>query len=182
MSETSTSAVLQFWFEELEPRQWWIKDPVLDRRIRQRFASSHELAIGGELSAWRKNAQGRLAEIIVLDQFSRNLYRGSPEAFATDPLALALAQQAVALEQDQKLPPRQRSFLYMPFMHSEAAEVHQAAVPLFESLAMPRSLESELRHKAIIDRFGRYPHRNAVLGRDSTPEERAFLLEPGSSF
>jgi uncharacterized protein (DUF924 family) len=175
-------AVLVFWFEELEPRQWWIKDPELDREIRHRFGDTLEQARRAELGHWRQDARGRLAEIIVLDQFSRNGYRGSPDAFSADPLALGLAQEAVALGLDQQLPPQQRSFLYMPYMHSESSHTHRLAVSLFESLGMPRSLDSELRHKAIIDRFGRYPHRNVVLGRESTADERVFLLEPGSSF
>ena len=120
--------------------------------------------------------------MIVLDQFSRNIYRDDARAFAADPMALALAQQAVALGVDQSLPSAQRCFLYMPYMHSESRWVHERAVPLFESLGQPANLDFELKHKAIIDRFGRYPHRNALLGRESTAEELAFLEQPGSSF
>lgn len=182
MSETSVTAILNFWFKELEPRQWWVKDSALDGEIGRRFGDTLERAIASQLSPWHHDARGRLAEIIVLDQFSRNIYRGSPQAFAADPLALARAVEMVDRGLDQELEPQQRAFGYMPYMHSESADVHREAVPLFESLGLPRTLESELQHKGIIDRFGRYPHRNAVLGRDSTPEERAFLLEPGSSF
>jgi uncharacterized protein (DUF924 family) len=175
-------AVLAFWFEELKPRQWWVKDPTLDEEIGHRFRHIHEQATRSELRPWRQDAAGRLAEIIVLDQFSRNIYRGTPGAFAADPLALTLAQEVVAHGLDSKLDAQQRAFAYMPYMHSESTAIHRQAVKLFDSLGQASSLEYELRHKAIIDRFGRYPHRNAILGRESTDAERAFLLEPGSSF
>ena len=123
-----------------------------------------------------------MAEIIVLDQFSRNLFRDSPAAFAQDALALALAQETVAQGLDLKLAPEQRSFLYMPYMHSESAKIHQIGLELFKQLGNPINLEFEQKHKVIIDRFGRYPHRNAVLGRTSTAEELEFLTKPNSSF
>ncbi len=135
-----------------------------------------------ELSAWRDTPHGRLAEIIVLDQFSRNIHRDTPLAFAADPLALALAQEAVRVDAQRDLPLQQKSFLYMPFMHSESPLIHEQAVVLFGEPGLENSLEFELRHKAIIDRFGRYPHRNAVMGRASTPEEIVFLKAPNSSF
>ena len=174
--------VLRFWFEEIAPAQWWRADAAFDRTVRDRFAGVHRAATRGELSAWRTRPAGRLAEIIVLDQFSRNMYRGSALAFAADPVALVLAQEAVAGGHDAALEPPQRVLLYMPFMHSESAIVHQTAWQLFEALGLPSNLEFERRHKAIIDRFGRYPHRNAILGRASTDEELRFLDEPGSSF
>jgi uncharacterized protein (DUF924 family) len=135
-----------------------------------------------ELFEWRSSPAGRLAEIIVLDQFSRNLFRDDARAFAADPLALALAQEAVAAGADLALTKVERSFLYMPYMHSESRAIHVVAERLFREKAPEYNHEFELRHKAIIDRFGRYPHRNATLGRESTPEELAFLTEPGSSF
>ncbi|EAO7613966.1 DUF924 domain-containing protein, partial [Salmonella enterica] len=131
---------------------------------------------------WRKTAEGRLAEIIVLDQFSRNLFRDSPQAFAQDSLALALAQEAISLNLDQQLSPEQRAFLYMPFMHSESKLIHEFALKLFQRLGNPTNLEFEKKHKVIIDRFGRYPHRNQILGRESTDEELTFLTQPDSSF
>jgi uncharacterized protein (DUF924 family) len=134
------------------------------------------------LFEWRTSAEGRLAEIIVLDQFSRNVCRDTPRAFAQDALALVLAQELVASGQDRSLPAAQRVFAYMPYMHSESALVHTHAVALFTQLGNERNLDFELRHKAIIDRFGRYPHRNAILGRTSSAQELAFLKEPGSSF
>ncbi len=176
------STVLQFWFQEVSPKQWWKADPEFDALIARRFSELHARAAQAELFEWREHPQGRLAEIIVLDQFSRNLHRGDPRAFACDPMALALAQEAVAARADNDLPPAQRAFLYMPFMHSESRAIHETAERLFRDKAPEDNLDFELRHKAIIDRFGRYPHRNAVLGRVSTAEELAFLEQPGSSF
>ena len=174
--------ILHFWFTELSPKQHFAKDAALDEAIRTRFGATLEAAARCELFSWRATPQGRLAEVVVLDQFSRNVYRDTPRAFAQDALALALAQELVASGQDRSLPLAQRSFAYMPYMHSESALVHAQAVALFSQPGLEDSLRSALRHKAIIDRFGRYPHRNAVLGRSSTPQELAFLSEPGSSF
>lgn len=174
--------VLDFWFEEIKPAQWWHKDDAFDSLIRKRFAKVHVAANAGELYSWRDNALGRLAEIIVLDQFSRNMYRGNLKAFASDPLALVLAQEAVAGGFDEQLPETHRSFIYLPFMHSESPLIHQRAEELYRAKSGPSNIEFELRHKAIIDRFGRYPHRNKALDRKSTPEEVEFLNTPGSSF
>jgi uncharacterized protein (DUF924 family) len=174
--------VLRFWFEEITPQQWWKVDAAFDQLIVARFAVLHEQANRCELFAWRSEPQGRLAEIIILDQFSRNMYRGDPRAFASDPLALALAQEAVAVGADQALTSEQRGFLYMPYMHSESRIVHSAADALFKAHTSESRHDFELRHKAIIDRFGRYPHRNAILGRPSTEEELEFLAKPGAGF
>ncbi len=176
------SDILDFWFRETAPAQWWQKSATFDALIRERFGLLHEAAISCELFAWRVSPWGRLAEVIVLDQFSRNLYRDTPRAFAADPQALSLAQTAIALGADEMLPVAQRAFLYMPFMHSESAAIHRIAVELFRTPGMEVNFNSALKHKAIIDRFGRYPHRNAILGRVSTPDEVAFLQLPGSSF
>ena len=170
-------AILHFWFTELTPKQHFAKDAALDAAIRTRFSPTLEAAAKCELFAWRATPEGRLAEILVLDQFSCNVYRDTPCAFAQDALALALAQELVASGQDRSLPLAQRVFAYMPY-----ALVHTQAVALFAQPGMQDTLAFELRHKAIIDRFGRYPHRNAVLGRSSTAEELAFLSAPGSSF
>ncbi|HPW29097.1 MAG: DUF924 domain-containing protein [Hylemonella sp.] len=175
-------SIIHFWFEELTPKQHFVKDAALDETIRARFGTTLAAAARCELFAWRVTAQGRLAEIIVLDQFSRNVYRDTPRAFAQDALALVLAQELVASTQDRSLPEAQRVFAYMPYMHSESALVHTQATKLFTQLGIQDNLNFELRHKAIIDRFGRYPHRNAILGRTSSAEELAFLSEPGSSF
>lgn len=174
--------VLDFWFREIPESAWWEKSSVFDSALRQRFGELYHAATRGELFHWRDSIQGRLAEIIVLDQFSRNLFRDSAAAFAFDSMALVLSQEAVRSGLARELPPRQRSFLYMPFMHSESVAIHEEALTLFAETGMESNLDFEKRHKAIIDRFGRYPHRNALLGRASTPEETAFLQTPGSSF
>jgi uncharacterized protein (DUF924 family) len=175
-------SILDFWFTELSPKQHYAKDAALDDAIRSRFAATLEAAARCELWAWRSTAQGRLAEIVVLDQFSRNVYRDTAASFAQDPRALALAQELVASGQDRELPLEQRSFAYMPYMHSESALVHAQAVALFSQPGMESSLRFMLRHKEIVDRFGRYPHRNAIVGRSSSVDELAFLQEPGSGF
>ncbi|HTF83653.1 MAG TPA: DUF924 family protein [Cellvibrio sp.] len=178
MSDT----VLSFWFTELTPEQWWIKDEALDQRIRARFNEKHAQAARCELFSWRGTAKGRLAEVIVLDQFSRNMFRDSPAAFSCDALALALAQEAVACGADKALTAVERSFLYMPYMHSESLVIHEEAVRLFTANGIQNNLDFEFQHKAIIEKFGRYPHRNKILGRESTAEELVFLQQPGSSF
>lgn len=174
--------VLRFWFDELDPAQWFRKDPALDAIIGERFGALLEAAGCGELWQWRQTPRGRLAEVVVLDQFSRNIHRDSPLAFARDPLALVLAQEAVAGGADRALEVMQRAFLYMPWMHSESLAIHEVALELFDQPGLEEQLRFEHRHRDILLRFGRYPHRNAILGRPSTPEELAFLEQPGSSF
>ena len=177
-----TQNILDFWFEELTDKQHFAKDLALDEAIRTRFGATLDAAARCELLGWRTTAEGRLAEIIVLDQFARNIYRDTPRAFAQDSLALALAQELVASGQDRALSPAQRRFAYMPYMHSESPLIHVQAAQLFAQPGLEDGLNFELRHQVIIDRFGRFPHRNAILGRASTLEEIAFLNEPGSSF
>ncbi len=174
--------VLNFWFDQLKPKQWFVKDPILDLEIKRRFGEAHLSATRCELFDWRKSPDGRLAEIIVLDQFSRNIYRDEAGAFAADSLALALAQEAIRSRADLEVPVSRRGFIYMPFMHSESPLIHRLAVQVFATSGLEGNLEFELKHKAIIDRFGRYPHRNQALGRHSTPEEIEFLKLPGSGF
>lgn len=174
--------ILRFWFDETPPALRFAKSEAFDAEIRARFADVHARAARGELFEWRDDADGRLAEIIILDQFSRNLYRGAAAAFACDGMALALAQEAVRAGADRTLPPPRRAFIYMPYMHSESARIHAVALKLFSQPGLEYNLEYERAHKAIIDRFDRYPHRNATLGRVSTAEEQAFLAEPGSAF
>jgi len=174
--------IIDFWFTELEPKQWWQKDDGLDAQIKTRFGELHHQASVSELFDWRESALGSLAEIIVLDQFSRNIYREKPAAFACDVLALALAQTAIAKGFDKELTDEQRVFLYMPFMHSESKLIHKEAVQLFKALGIQNNLDFEYQHRAIIDRFNRYPHRNKILGRDSTKEELEFLKQPNSGF
>lgn len=175
-------SVLSFWFEEIDRAKWWKKDSAFDQAIKERFSDIHQAAIRCELFEWRTDPRGRLAEIIVLDQFSRNMYRDKPEAFAYDPLALVLAQEAILHKDDDAVPSYQKFFFYMPYMHSESPKIHAIAVELFSKPGLESNLEYELKHKAIIDRFGRYPHRNNILGRESSAEEIEFLKQPGSSF
>lgn len=174
--------VLSFWFEETDTKQWFSSDPAFDALVRQRFEPLLQQAADGALLSWRSTAQGRLAEIIVLDQFSRNIYRDTPQAFAQDAMAVQLAQAAVAQGALDVLTEVERNFLLMPFMHSESRTVHLQAEPLFKTYASANTYQFELKHKVIIDRFGRYPHRNEVLGRPSTAEEIEFLQQPGSGF
>lgn len=174
--------VLKFWFEDVKPSQWWKKDKSFDQIVIERFSEIHAQAARCELFDWREKAQGRLAEILILDQFSRNMFRDSARAFAYDALALALAQEAVAAGADLLLSQVERSFLYMPYMHSESLKVHAIATELFDENELQNNIEFELKHRKVIEQFGRYPHRNAALGRESTPEEVEFLKQPGSRF
>ncbi len=174
--------VIDFWFNEISPAQWWVKDEAFDQEIRKRFLDIHQRANCGELYTWRKTAEGRLAEIIVLDQFSRNIFRDQAQSFACDALALILAQEAVSRQEDQNIAENRRSFMYLPYMHSESMVIHQQAVKLYTTLGNASNLEFELKHRDIIERFGRYPHRNSILMRKSSEEELAFLQQPNSSF
>ncbi|MCB0406601.1 MAG: DUF924 domain-containing protein [Bdellovibrionales bacterium] len=174
--------VIHFWFSEVKSSQWWKKDLQFDQEVGRRFINHHAAATKGELDSWRNIPEGRLAEIIILDQFSRNMFRDQPKAFAFDGMALLLAQEAVRFGADKALNFSQKSFLYMPFMHSESLKMHEVAVELFSQPGLEFNLDFEYKHKKIIERFGRYPHRNKILGRLSTSEEIDFLNEPGSSF
>lgn len=167
--------VLNFWFEELTSKQWFEVDPKLDALIIKRYSHLLHSAEKGELISWRTNALGRLAEIIVLDQFSRNIYRGQPDAYKNDQMALTLAQEMVLFGMDDMLPNPMKPFAYMPYMHSESREVHNDAVKLFSKEGMEENYSFEIAHKKIIDQFGRYPHRNTILNRLSTTKELDFL-------
>jgi len=173
----SYNKIIQFWFNEIPPVQRWKKDSEFDLLIASRFGVIHNEAEQGKLESWRSNALGSLAEIIILDQFSRNIYRETPKAFANDDLALKLAKDAIEKGYDQELDTEYLSFLYMPFMHSEKIEVHMEAVNLFYKPGMEEAYKYELKHKVIIEKFGRYPHRNKILGRKSTDEEIKFLKD-----
>ena len=167
--------VLDFWFVECEPADWFKKSEEFDAIIRTRFLETYEAIVSGETSEWRQNAKGRLAEIIVLDQFSRNMFRDDAKAFAADALAVELAKESLSEWDEFTL--QERSFVVMPFMHSESLAVHDWAAKWFDEPGLERRKKYELLHREIIERFGRYPHRNRVLGRTSTPEEEAFLQE-----
>lgn len=181
--------VLDFWFADATaPRaEWFRKDPAFDARIRERFGPRVDEALAGRHDDWAGTPEGALALIVVLDQFTRNLFRDDPRAFAGDARALATARRLVAAGDDQRLPPLQRAFAYMPFEHAEDLAAQDEAVRLFTALAARSPMHAEMldyahRHRDVIVRFGRFPHRNETLGRVSTPEELAFLQQPGSRF
>lgn len=185
--------VLEFWFgapdspEFGRPRApWFVKSAEFDALIRDRFGATHEAAMAGALDAWSARPLGALALAVTLDQFPRNMFRGTPRAFVADARALALARSVVARGFDAALMPVQRWFAYLPFEHAEDIAAQREALRLFERLAGDAAgagtFAYAMRHYAVIERFGRFPHRNAILGRESTPEERAFLAQPGSSF
>jgi len=192
--DAQAQAVLDFWF--LAPdnpghgqsrAEWFRKDDAFDAQIRERFGALIDTAIDGGLRDWAATPRGALAQILLLDQFTRNVYRGTPRAFAGDAQALELAIALTQDGQDQQLEPTLRAFVYMPFEHAEDLAMQARAVELFQLLTQSREgfesmLDYAQRHQEVIARFGRFPHRNAILGRDSTPEEAAFLLQPGSSF
>jgi uncharacterized protein (DUF924 family) len=194
--------VIDFWFGTLREdgtadpdvvARWWKKDPAFDASIRERFGEAVDAAARGDLDAWAATPEGRVALIILLDQFSRNVHRGSPRAFAGDGRALALAIGGRELGDLETLPPMHAYFLAMPFMHAEDLGAQEACVEAMKGLAA-RAPNDTLRktfaggadfaerHRVIVERFGRFPHRNAILGRPSTREEEAFLAEPFSSF
>lgn len=187
------AAILDFWFgtrpdavAEHRKKLWFAKDAATDATIRAQFLPSYELAVAGELDAWRDTAKGSLALVILLDQFARNMFRGEARAFASDRLAREVASEATERGFDLMLEPVQRVFMYLPFEHSESLADQQRSLDLFANLAKYEGLEEMVRyaqlHYDVIERFGRFPHRNAVLGRQSTAAERAFLARPGSSF
>ncbi|AJP57951.1 hypothetical protein UC34_15185 [Pandoraea vervacti] len=187
-------AVLDFWFGTpgsdvygMARAEWFRKSDAFDEEIRSRFGALHAQAVAGELSHWTQTPLGACALIVVLDQFSRNLFRHQAQAFAGDAQALAVARELVDAGDDQRLPTAQhRVFAYLPFEHDESLESQHVSLVLYEQLAQAFGLVDNLdyarKHAVIIERFGRYPHRNAALGRESTPEELAFLKQPGSSF
>lgn len=175
-------AVLGFWFDELTPAQWFVANAEVDREIAQRFGDVYPLLATALPEGWPATARGQLAAVIALDQFPRNMFRGTARAFATDATALRIARAAIDAGLDRQLAGVQRQFLYLPFQHSEQAPDQERSVALYAALGNAQALDFALRHKAIIDRFGRFPHRNGALGRPSTAEETAFLALPGSSF
>lgn len=179
---TTYQDIISFWFSEITPKDWFKKSDTFDQLIYQRFSTVYEAAIQNELYQWRETAEGCLAEIIVLDQFSRNMFRDSPKAFEFDSLAVSLTQSAIIRELDHQLAVDKRKFLYMPLMHSESLLVHEQALQMFSQQGLEDNYDYEVRHRDIIKQFGRYPHRNKILGRKSTKQEEAFLTQPGSSF
>ncbi|HSD43122.1 MAG TPA: DUF924 family protein [Burkholderiales bacterium] len=193
MAAASWDEVLEFWFgapdspEFGRPRAaWFTKSASFDALVRDRFLATHEAAASGALDAWAARPLAALALAVVLDQLPRNMFRGTPRAFAADARALAVARSVVAQGYDEVLLPVQRWFAYLPFEHAEDLAAQRESLRLFGGLAGDASgagtLTYAMLHYAVIERFGRFPHRNAILGRESTPAELAFLAQPGSSF
>jgi uncharacterized protein (DUF924 family) len=194
-------SVLSFWFGDgdddariakTQSALWWGKNPETDRMLAQRFGNMLEAVRSGALASWMEKPRDALALTLLTDQMPRSIYRGTPLAFASDTVALAVARQGIEAGQDRQLRPLERVFFYLPFEHAESMAEQDRSVALFSALfqqAPPDRMELyrgyltfALRHRHVIARFGRFPHRNAVLGRESTEEERVFLSEPGSSF
>lgn len=194
--EADARAVLEFWFDKDNEPLWFVQNDDFDSKIQEQFGDIWQKACLGECANWRRhedikaspeelallNLAGRLAEILVLDQFSRNLNRNQAAAFTQDPVALVLAQEAVCQVGFDTLPMQWRKFMIMPMMHSESLVIHKNYLHLFEVLDDPETLDFEHRHAAILKKFGRYPHRNAALGRKSSEAELEFLQQPNSSF
>jgi len=182
-SEQQATEVLAFWFTETLPRQWFAKDPGFDALLRHRFLGLTRRAIAGDLDDWSTEPSGALALVLLLDQFPRQIWRDTAMAFAGDPQALAASLQAVELGWlEAELEQARRQFWLMPLMHSEDLAVQEAALLLFERFCDSQTADFARRHRDVITRFGRFPHRNASLGRPSSPEELAFLKAPGSRF
>lgn len=182
MKEMTPQVVLDFWLKETPAQDWFNGGDALDHAILTKFGAAHQAASQGELAHWRQTIHGCLAEIILLDQFSRNIYRNQAQAFAYDGMALILAQEALKHADLNDLTLVEKGFLIIPFMHSESLKIHQEYAYLFEEPGLEKRLKYEKLHVAIIEKFGRYPHRNQILGRPSSPEEMVFLKEPNSSF
>ena len=174
--------IINFWFKECKPEQWFKKNEDFDQMIKNRFSSAIENAINGKLDSWEETETGCLALIILLDQFTRNVFRDTPRAFAGDERALALSQLCFNNDYLTNLDIHRRQFMLMPMMHSENLAVQDTALPLFKKYASEKDYEYAEKHRDIIARFGRFPHRNVILGRNSTNEELEFLKQPGSSF
>ncbi len=176
--------ILSFWFEETAPAQWFQKSDDFDDLTRTRFEGDYDLAVKGIFDSWQESADGALALCILLDQFPRNMFRGSPQSFATDAKALGIAKYAIGKSLDALLPVIQRRFLYLPFEHSESMADQDTSVALFAKIKDqdPMGYDYAVRHQEVIRRFGRFPHRNAVLERASTEDERLYLETPGSGF
>lgn len=174
--------VLTFWFQELEPADWFKKREATDRLIESRFGAVHHDRSKQDVAAFMVDHRTALAAIIVFDQFSRNIFRGTPKSFASDGLALCVATQMVAREWDRQAAPDARRFIYLPFEHSENLADQDRSVALMETLADPVQTEYAHAHRDVIVKFGRFPHRNDILGRRSTPDEVAYLATPGSGF
>lgn len=176
--------IIRFWFEETQPSQWFQVNPDFDALIKERFEEAYNNAVAGQFDDWQTSADGALALCILLDQMPRNMFRGTPNAFATDKKALIIAKFAISKGLDQVLPVLKRRFLYLPFEHSEVLSDQVRSVELFETIKDEDKLGHEyaLRHLAVVEKYGRFPHRNKILGRENTPEEEEYLAQPGAGF
>ncbi len=182
MPAQTSADVLDFWFAESTRSSWFVRSEAFDALVRAELGPLHVRAVRGELDAWAADPRGALALVILLDQVPRNIHRGSADAFASDARALQHARAVVDAGLDRSLSEVEKVFLYLPFEHSEALADQDRSVALMGALATPLWLDYAEQHRAVIARFGRFPHRNAILGRESTPEELEFLQQPGSSF
>jgi len=181
MTETPQD-ILKFWFEECEEKSWWVKDPKFDAMLRDRFGALVEQAAAGDLDNWAETAEGARAFIILLDQFTRSIYRDSPKAFDADDKARAMARRAIAKGFDKGLDMHQRVFMYMPFEHSEDIADQDESCRLIGEIGSENYLKFAHAHRDIIVKFGRYPHRNAVMGRENTRAEEDYLKDPKAGF
>lgn len=176
--------VINFWFEETKPQQWFQVNEEFDALITERFTDAYEKAAAGIFDDWRNDSDGVLALCILLDQMPRNMFRGTPKAFATDNKALVMAKYAISKGLDQVLSVTKRRFVYLPFEHSENLNDQRRSVELFEKIKNddPLGYEYAVKHLDVIEEYGRFPHRNKILGRENTPEEEAYLAQPGAGF
>jgi uncharacterized protein (DUF924 family) len=175
-------AVLDYWFDELKPQQQFAKDDAVDAEIARRFGHARDVVLASGAAGWRDDPEALLAAVILLDQFSRNIHRGTPEAFAADPLALALTLEAIGKGWDRDLVPERATFLYMPLMHAESVEAQRMCLEKFTALGRAENLRFAMEHAVVIEQFGRFPSRNAALGRESTAEELEYLKRPDAGW
>ncbi len=175
-------AVLDYWFDELKPEQQFAKDDAVDAEITRRFGHARDVVLASGAAGRRDHPDALLAAVILLDQFSRNIHRGSPQAYAADPLALALTLEAIGKGWDGEMPPERATFLYMPLMHAENAEAQRMCLEKFIALGRPENLRFAMDHAVVIEQFGRFPSRNEALGRESTAEELEYLKRPDAGW
>ena len=181
MNTPTAEDVIAFWFEEISPKQQFVKDEEFDAEIKRRFGLLHR-RLKKDVTSFASTPQGALAAILVFDQFSRNMFRGSGKAFETDPLALSIAKDLIAKGLDKKMSDNHRVFVYMPFMHAETLEDQEQSLALFTKLGIQSNINYAIKHLDVIKEFGRFPHRNQALDRASTAEEMAFINTPGTAF
>lgn len=182
--KSSKSDILDFWFVQTQPQQWFQVNEEFDEAIKDRFGEAYQLAADGVYDDWKNDADGALALILLLDQMPRNMFRGTPKAFATDGKALVISKYAISKGLDQVLSSQKRRFIYLPFEHSENLNDQRRSVELFEKTKNddPLGYEYAVKHYDVIEKYGRFPHRNKILGRDNTSEEEEYLSQPDAGF